>query len=834
MSENNILLNSILSNNSKNWHQGKKDAVYIDFPDELHSSLKQALSTSGIHSLYTHQKDAWDFIKSGKDIVVSTSTSSGKTLCYQMPILQNLINEPSSTALLIYPTKALAQDQLSKFQDLINSLSRFDPGAENIIVAVYDGDTQSSQRKKIRQSANILLTNPDMLHVGILPHHPMWSNFIKNLKFVVIDELHIYRGIFGSHFANVIRRFERIFNFYGSAARYILSSATIANPEEFCSRLIGRTVTVIGQDSSPRPMRDYYFINPPIIDKSLGLRKGMVDQTVEIAEILIKNNIQTLLFARSRKTVEFALLELKQRLGKDFKLEGYRSGYLKKERREIEKNLREGTNSAVISTNALELGIDMGMIDAVVLMGYPGTKTSFFQQSGRAGRRDAVSTVFLVASQSPIDQYVVNNSEFLHSGDTDNALIDPDNPLILINHIKCALFELPFTPLYTFGTLKNVDVRNFLEVLCSMGISRKSNDEYHWVAEFYPAGDISIRNISNNPIALYTSGEIGKTRIGEVDFQSALKTVHQGAVYIHNGVLYRTEELSLEENRAQLVLHDDPYITTPMSEISIEVKEKFSIRRKPEFTFHFDEIHVIERVKSYKKINWETREIIGTYNLDLPELNLITKGFWIGFGETFVQDLSTDDLWTNHPNYYGSSWSKKRKNIIKRDGNKCKVCGQNLQERDLHVHHIKPYRSFSNSHMANDPSNLITLCSHCHRIAERNVRMRSGLSGFTYLFSNLAPIHLMCDTSDIGSFFESNSKINFNLPAVFIYDQFPGGIGLSAKLFSIAEDVIRQCQQVLSRCFCENGCPSCVGPSGENGEGAKDTAGEIIQKLMEK
>jgi len=548
MSENNTLLNSILSNNSKNWHQGKKDAVYIDFPDELHSSLKQALSTSGIHSLYTHQKDAWDFIKSGKDIVVSTSTSSGKTLCYQMPILQNLINEPSSTALLIYPTKALAQDQLSKFQDLINSLSRFDPGAENIIskfqdlinslsrfdpraeniiVAVYDGDTQSSQRKKIRQSANILLTNPDMLHVGlltnpdmlhvgILPHHPMWSNFIKNLKFVVIDELHIYRGIFGSHFANVIRRFERIFNFYGSAPRYILSSATIANPEEFCSRLIGRTVTVIGQDSSPRPMRDYYFINPPIIDKSLGLRKGMVDQTVEIAEILIKNNTQTLLFARSRKTVEFALLELKKRLGKDFKLEGYRSGYLKKERREIENNLREGTNSAVISTNALELGIDMGMVDAVVLMGYPGTKTSFFQQSGRAGRRDAVSTVFLVASQSPIDQYVVNNPEFLHSGDTDNALIDPDNPLILINHIKCALFELPFTPPYTFGTLKNVDVRNFLEVLCSMGISRKSNDEYHWVAEFYPAGDISIRKISNNSIALYTSGEIGKTRIGEV------------------------------------------------------------------------------------------------------------------------------------------------------------------------------------------------------------------------------------------------------------------------------------------------------------------------------
>ena len=298
----------------------------------------------------------------------------------------------------------------------------------------------------------------------------------------------------------------------------------------------------------------------------------------------------------------------------------------------------------------------MGMVDAVVLMGYPGTKTSFFQQSGRSGRRDASSSVFLVASQSPIDQYVVNNPEFLHSGDTDNALIDPDNPLILINQIKCALFELPFKPPYTFGNLEDNDVRNFLEVLCSTGISRRNNDEFHWVAASYPAGNISIRSISNSPITLYTSGEFGKSRVGEVDFQSALKMVHPGAVYLHNGVLYLTEELSLEENRAKLIPHNDPYITTPSSEISIEIKENFSIRRKFEFSFHFDEICVTEHVKSYKKIDWETREIMSTHNLDLPEISLITKSFWIGFGETFVKELSAVDLWTNQPNYYGPSW----------------------------------------------------------------------------------------------------------------------------------------------------------------------------------
>ena len=825
-------LQEIIENNSLEYHLGKQEAVFSDFPPDLHPSIQKALSDSGIDLLFEHQRDAWELSRKGKDFVITTSTASGKTLCYQLPITQNLLEKTAPTALLIFPTKALAQDQSKQFSKFLSHIGKYEPQFKEINISVYDGDTPASRRKEIRQNSNILITNPDMLHLGILPHHTMWSEFLKNLEFIVIDEMHTYRGVLGSHFANIIRRLVRILQFYKSNPQFILSSATIANPEEFCEKLLGKRIELINTDSSSKPERNYYFVNPPIIDESLGIRRGMVDQTLEIAEYLINDNIQALIFARSRKTVEIGLLGLKLRLGGDQNIEGYRSGYLSKERREIENKLRSGRSLAVISTNALELGIDMGKVDAVLMMGYPGTKSSFFQQSGRSGRRENASIVFMVASQLPIDQYIIKQPEYIFSGKTEYALIDPDNPLILLNHFKCSLFELPFLPPFSYGSIEKTEIEKYLEVLVSLKCARKTGSGYYWISNSYPSKDISIRNISNNPISLFARTEEGINRIGEVDYQSSFKTVYPGAVYIHNSKLYKTEEFDFEGGKASLVPHDSPYITEPSVEVSIEVKTNYFVKQRNGYSYHFDELEVIEKVKGYKKIDLESLEILGIFDLDLPEINLVTKGLVINLNENFVDELNNENLWSNNANNYGKSWPSIRQRILLRDESICKICGLKFSESDLHVHHIIPFRQFSTLLEANRDSNLISLCSRCHKNAEKNLRMRSGLSGFTYLFANMAPIHLMCDRADIGSFYQSRTISNNGNPAMFIFDQFPGGIGLSAKLFSITNSIILQCKEVIKDCECKNGCPACVGPAGENGEGAKRTTLAIVNRFL--
>ena len=414
------------------WVQESHDASYKPLPSDLHAYLKDYLTDQWPTGLFAHQVDSWEQIKAGCNLVISTGTSSGKSLCFYLPVLDEIIRKNNSTTLMLFPTKALSSDQFLKLSGILDHINLHNKNEKTLSIGVFDGDTNSANRSAIRNTVNVLITNPDMLHLGILPHHTSWEKFLRNLKYIVIDEVHLYRGVFGSHFANVIRRLKRILQFYGSFPQFILTSATISNPKEFSERLIEEKFVVIETDASPKEERHYYFFNPPVLDLELGLRKGMIDQSVEIAEILVRNNIQSIFFSRTRKTVELALKRFADTSDTvNSEVHGYRAGYLPRERRKIEAGLRQGVIKAVISTNALEMGIDMGKVDAVIMMGYPGSISSFYQQSGRAGRRNQTSTAVLIASSSPLDQYIIRHAEYVRGGNPESALIDPDNPLIL-------------------------------------------------------------------------------------------------------------------------------------------------------------------------------------------------------------------------------------------------------------------------------------------------------------------------------------------------------------------------------------------------------------------
>ena len=476
------------------------------FPDDLPAALRDALSQRGIHSLYGHQYEAWSHIRTGKNIVLATGTASGKTLAYNLPIITWLLTNTDARALYLFPTKALAQDQLSGLHQLRASI-------QNLQSAIYDGDTPQSQRALIRKNARIILSNPDMLHTGILPHHTNWADFFRNLRFIVIDEMHTYRGVFGSHVANVIRKLKRVAKFYGAAPQFILTSATIGNPKELAERLIELPVELIDHDGSSRGERHFLLYNPPVIDEALGLRKSSMMESVRLTQDLLANDIQSVVFARSRRSVEMMLTYLQtppdlhpsgtsrspspnsakhsqreQNLGRAWEgqIRGYRSGYLPSQRRGIEKGLRDGTVKAVVATNALELGIDIGGLGAAVLVGYPGSIASVYQQSGRAGRGEAPALSVLVASANPLDQFLAHHPDYFFGQSPEQGLINPNHLLILLNHLRCAMFELPFQKGEDFGLLKAENVKEFLDVLTSNNEVHLSQEKYFWMSDFIP------------------------------------------------------------------------------------------------------------------------------------------------------------------------------------------------------------------------------------------------------------------------------------------------------------------------------------------------------------
>ncbi len=802
-------------------------------PLGLDPVLERGLRSSGIQHLFSHQAQTWELIQQGKSAAILSGTASGKTLAYTLPVLQQLLKDPTARCLLIFPTKALAQDQLSGLSKLLAG-SQID--RKELQIGIYDGDTPSSTRTGIRENSRLLITNPDMLHIGILPHHTRWAHFFENLKLIVIDEMHTYRGVFGSHVANVIRRLKRITRFYGSQPQFILTSATIANPGELANNLTGEDIYLVESDGSARGERHFLIYNPPVIDPIIGLRASIIEESIRLAQDLLSQQVQIILFGRSRRTVEIILTYLRQRMPGGIssaidQIRGYRSGYLPHERREIERGLRSGQVQAVIATNALELGIDIGGMGAVIMVGYPGSIAATRQQAGRAGRGQDASLAVLITSAAPLDQFLASHPEYLFGRSPEHALIDPNNLLILLDHLRCAAFELPFQAGDLFGNLDNDLLWDLLDFLETQGILHRSGEKIFWMADLYPAQGISLRSASANPITLQVWSESGPKVIGQVDRASAWRLVHPQAIYLHEAQTFLVEDIDLEHSLARLKSIESDYYTEPRSDTQVDL-----IEEKQRTNIHAGykaqgEIKVTTQLKGYRKIKWHTHEPLGLGEVSLPPEELHTSGYWISLDETIVQNLREQGLWKNDANQYGPNWMVQRDRARARDSYQCQVCGVFESGKAHHVHHKTPFRMFSSFLEANQLENLITLCPTCHQRVELAVRVRSGLAGLAYVLRNLAPFFLMCDPGDLGASADPQSSLTGGAPSVILYDQVPAGIGLSQRLFELHQELMLRAYQLVRECSCSDGCPSCVGPGGENGSGGKSETLAILAAL---
>ena len=749
----------------------------------LPAPLAGSLSSRGIHALYTHQAAAFESAQRGENIVLATSTASGKTLAYNLPVLTTLFENPQARALYLFPTKALSQDQFSNLQSLVSSLQS----------SIYDGDTPTSSRAQIRKTARILLTNPDMLHTGILPHHTNWDEFFSNLKFIVIDELHTYRGVFGSHVANVIRRLKRVSNFHGSHPQFILTSATIGNPKELAETLIEQPVTLIDQDGSSRGERHFLIFNPPVVDESLGLRKSAIQESIRLADDLLDNNVQGVVFARSRRTVEILLRSLQDSSNSPISnslvsslqspitnyqlpIRGYRSGYLPTQRREIEQGLRDGSVKLVVATNALELGIDIGGLGAAILVGYAGSISSTWQQAGRAGRGDEPAVAVLVASPNPLDQFLAHHPEYFFGQSPERALVNPNHLLILLEHLRCALFELPFQNGDGFGNLSPEIVREYLDVLVANQEAHASAEKFFWMADAYPAANISLRSASPTRVILHSEDEAGPRIIGEVDLASAVWMTHPRAVYLHEGQQYFVQELNLERNIAALIPVGLDYYTEPLRETTIEILSTAETLPSPFVPkwggagggVNWGDLQVTTQVTGFRKRSWLTGENLGEEPLDLPPSDLQTTGYWLSLSESTLTHLRESGNWTNDPNDYGHDWPKIRDRVRARDGFRCQVCGASEDVRQHDVHHKIPFRNFKARDGSPDPSqanrldNLVTLCATHHHQAVQNVTAFAGASHwqFTAYKSTLGQFLPFSMDKPMGQVRELDKRIN--------------------------------------------------------------------------
>ncbi len=615
-----------------------REGIHEAIPDFLPRELVELLQKQGITKLYSHQAAALSAVEKGEDIVVVTPTASGKTLCYNLPVIRALLEDETARALYLFPTKALAQDQVAELMAWSDQLGG------KIKTYTYDGDTPGDARIAVRSAGSIVVTNPDMLHSGILPHHTKWMRLFENLKYVVIDELHIYRGVFGSHVANVLRRLQRICQFYGANPQFICTSATIANPGEHGAALLGRPVTVIDQNGAPSGPKEIIFYNPPVVNQPLGIRRSALLEAEAVAREFIKAQIPTIIFARSRLDTEVLVTYLRQafhKLGKPETIRAYRGGYLPKQRRQIEKDLRDGKVMGVVSTNALELGIDIGSLQAAVLTGYPGTIASTWQQFGRAGRSNTPSVAVLVANSSPLNQFMIQNPEYFLGRGAEYARINPNNLYILVSHLKCAAFELPFVAGERFG---DTDPTEILDYLAEQMILRRVGDRWHWMSDNYPAVDISLRSASTENFAIIdTTG--GQTRvIGEVDRFSAAMLVHEGAIYIHESNQYHIDKLDWERQKAYARQVNVDYYTDANLDVDLKVLDVFAEEESPSCRRNWGEVMVVAKTHMYKKIKFYTHENIGWGQISVPEQEMHTTAYWFSIPEATVANASRDAL----------------------------------------------------------------------------------------------------------------------------------------------------------------------------------------------
>lgn len=605
---------------------------YAPFPKNLSPRIVKVLEEKGIKELYTHQASAFKLASEGKNIVVVTPTASGKTMTYNLPILNHLIDNPEARALFLFPTKALAQDQLKEVQDLNIRLKL---GAK---MYTFDGDTPGDIRRTIRAAGSIVVTNPDMLHQGVLPHHTLWIKLFENLKFIVLDEMHSYRGVFGSHIANLLIRLKRLCEFYGSKPQFICSSATIENPKELAEKIISEEVLLVDNNGSPAGEKHFLFYNPPVVNAELGLRRSVVTEVITIVRKLLPTKAQIIIFARSRTRVELLvkyLHDIAKELNIDKKLiRGYRGGYLPNERREIENGLKTGTIQVVVSTNALELGIDIGQLDVAIMAGYPGSVSSTWQQSGRAGRRQTVSLTILVASSAPLDQYIIDHPKYFFGKNPESAYIDRENLPILMSHLKCASFELPFHESENFVP----DITGqLLDYLTDERILRKADDKYFWMSEIYPADEVSLRNSTQENVVIIDTSNQNKV-IGEIDLYAAQEMVHKEAIYIHNSIQFYVDNLDWEELKAYVHKVDSDHYTDAITKIDVKVLDVLDEEKCGVYNKFFSEVAVTRTTTGYKKIKFHTHENIGFGRVYLPELEMQTNALMLQFPDELFSD----------------------------------------------------------------------------------------------------------------------------------------------------------------------------------------------------
>ncbi|HEX4003977.1 MAG TPA: DEAD/DEAH box helicase [Candidatus Acidoferrales bacterium] len=756
-------------------HIPAREAQFRPMPKWVRPELAAAYRAKGIDQLYSHQAAAAETARAGKDFVVVTPTASGKTLCYNLPILNAVLENTDTRALYLFPTKALAQDQLAELHDLAKRLD------DSFGVFTYDGDTPSDARKAIRERGHVILSNPDMLHAGILPHHTKWTRLFENLRYIVLDELHTYRGVFGSHLANVLRRLARIAEFYGSRPQFICCSATIANPGELASQLIEREVGVIEENGAPAAEKLFVFYNPPLIDRNLGIRRSYLNETTRVAKELLARKLQTIVFANSRLHTEVLLTYLQQanqpQPGQPEPIRGYRGGYLPSERREIERGLREGRVRGVVATNALELGIDIGSLDACVMSGYAGSIASTWQRAGRAGRRNGTSCAVLVASSAPLDQFIVRHPDYFFGRSPEHAYVQPDNLEILVNHLKCAAFELPIAPDDKLGA---VDVQQLCERLAEAGYLHRSGGNWHWVQEAYPADTVSLRSVTSDNFIIIdtTSQQDGKPEvIGEVDFSSALTAVHPKAIYLHQGQQYHVDHLDFDERKAYVKPVNVDYYTDAIRYTQVRVLEIAEEERiaGPAARAHGD-VLVRSQVVGFKKIKFFTNENIGDGKLELPENEMHTTAFWITLDRSLLEALPFA-----------------------------------LSERQSGI--------FGLLYALESMASLLLMCDRRDLGTAVGERPASpGVeTGEWQEYSTASD-----DPSRMKEFFEPN---------LYLYDAYPGGIGFSEPLFGMHQILLRRTRELIVGCPCESGCPSCVGPAGEKSERTKEAALAILDRL---
>ncbi len=774
-------------------------AIYAPFPDSLDPRVRQAYASRGIDELYSHQAEAVEHVLHGRNVVVVTPTASGKTLCYNVPVLDAILKDPASRALYLFPTKALAQDQLAELHqmaEVIQGLASAEPEAERrdvqIGVFTYDGDTPQDARRAIRGKAHVVLSNPDMVHAGILPHHPRWAKLFENLKYVVIDELHTYRGVFGSHLSNILRRLQRVCRHYGSDPIFICSSATIANPKDLAEKLTAKPFELVDQSGAPRGEKFFLFVNPPVVNAQLGIRRSYLSETRRVAIEFLKRGLQLIVFAQSRLSTEVLTTYMKDAFagppGAQDVIRGYRGGYLPLRRREIERGLRDGDVRCVVSTNALELGIDIGALDVAIMAGYPGTIASTWQRAGRAGRRSGRSAAVLVASSAPVDQFVARHPDYFFGASPEHALVNPDNLHILLDHVKCAAFELPFADGSVFGT---IGVDEVLKVLSEEGFVHHTDGQWQWTHESYPADAVSLRSVTSDNFVIVDQTN-GERVIGETDFTSGPSVLHEKAIYILEGQLYQVEKLDFDNRKAFVRAVECDYYTDAIDYTQVTILDVFAGDAMPQEPAEsparaalaaaglepdekdaakaatallpsalcpmpfsessaaalrsHGEVHVVSRVVGFKKIKFYTNENVGAGELDLPEQNMHTTSYWLRIPEPVMAALqfSTDDK-------------------------------------------------------------------------------RDGISGIAFAMHNIAPLLLMSDQGDIG--------LSVDRETIFLYDNYPGGIGFSEPLFSMHDELLARTRELIDECPCESGCPSCVGPIGSTGPHTKKVAQDLLRRM---